>query len=538
MVHYTQVSKSKRLLQITCAVIWCLLGAGIIFGFAALKTVWLSEGVYANLCTTEENERGYICSRREIKINFVFTCASVVTNFAGVIVGIILDKYGPRLCGVIGGFLIGAGAMMLAFANTIRLLDLYVVGFMIVAFGGPFIFISSFHLSNAFPAHSGLILSVLTGAFDSSTAVYLVYRLIYDESNGAFHPRAFFLLYMIVPVFIIVVSVALMPKDSYKPGSPISKVLEDGSDSGTESSGDTLGSVDAISAVKADSRNGKASTPSKKKDYHLSDDDIISEQTALLSVDDREIESTDIFEFNAEELRKLRISGVWGALHGKSALQQIRTPWFILLCSFSMIQMIRLNYFVASIRAQYEFIFHSPEIAHNLNRLFDVALPIGGIVTVPIGGILLDNFSTVTTLTLLLLMGTAFGVLGNLAYISAAYANIFIFVIYRSLFYTASSDYSAKVFGFDTFGKVYGLISTISGLLNFSQSAFDHLTHRVLNKDPRPVNIGLLLLSSAIGTYFVVYVSRQSRKLKRSALEFEAERATAIRMPGYSVSEA
>ncbi|KAK9367417.1 major facilitator superfamily domain-containing protein [Lipomyces kononenkoae] len=533
MPHYLDVPVSKRQLQIFCAFIWCLTAAGPIFGFAALKTVWLREGVYKDRCTPEESDMGIICSAREIRINFVFTCASVVTNIAGVIVGTILDKFGPQICGYIGGVLLAVGTLLLAFADTISLLDLYVLGYIILAFGGPFVFISSFHLSNAFPAYSGLILALLTGAFDSSTGVYLVYRLIYDETEGRFHPKAFFLLYLVIPIFIIVGSATVMPRDSYKSGGIISDFDEEDGD---------LDLVDArnIVGLDVDSRTssvaGLRKTTSAVVGSEL-EDTLLIEQAALLSDGERRLDRKNVHEYDAQEMAKFRISGVWGVLHGRTALQQIRTPWYILLCLFTMIQMLRLNYFVATIRAQYDFIFNNPDIARHINEVFDIALPIGGVITVPIAGYLLDSCSMAVTLGVLLLMGTAMGILGNFASIIAAYGNVGIFVIYRSLFYTTASDYSAKVFGFETFGKVYGLISTISGVFNFAQSAFDHLTHEVLDRDPRPVNIGLVILSSSIGSLWVWYVATQAKKMKRSALEAEALQAVVLRMPGYATSE-
>lgn len=40
--------------QVVVAVIYCLLAAGIVFGYAALKPVLVREGVYRDLCTGED----------------------------------------------------------------------------------------------------------------------------------------------------------------------------------------------------------------------------------------------------------------------------------------------------------------------------------------------------------------------------------------------------------------------------------------------------------------------------------------------------
>ncbi len=42
-------------------------------------------------------------------------------------------------------------------------------------------------MSSAFPAHSGVILAAITGAFDASSVPYLVYREIFQATGGSFH---------------------------------------------------------------------------------------------------------------------------------------------------------------------------------------------------------------------------------------------------------------------------------------------------------------------------------------------------------------
>lgn len=81
-------------------------------------------------------------------------------------------------------------------------------------------------------------------------------------------------------------------------------------------------------------------------------------------------------EREQREEDRLATSGVWGALHGKPALQQILSPWFILITLLTVLQMLRMNFFIATIRAQYETMLGSPELARNVNTFFDAALPV------------------------------------------------------------------------------------------------------------------------------------------------------------------
>ena len=426
----------------------------------------------------------------------MFTTAAVATNVCALPVGTILDKYGPRVCGIIGSVLLAVGSVFFIFASAVPF-DAYIPGYFFLALGGPFIFISSFQLSNAFPRHSGLILALLTGAFDSSSAVFLFYRLIYTATDGSFTPQKLFLVYLIVPVFILVVQIFLMPGESYKTIGELLKEAEDPSND-----------IDIYDTEITD----LAELERVREERRIRRESVISELTPLVS---KKTESTQ----QAQEQRKQAISGVWGALHGRSAMQQIRTPWFILVLLFVVVQMTRINYFVATIRPQYEYLLHDRRLAEHVNNVFDVALPLGGVLSIPFIGLVLDHTSTPFVLALLVFAATAIGILGVLPYLWAAYANIILFVVYRPLYYTAVSDYAAKVFGFHTFGKVYGLIICVAGLFNFSQSALDALTHKTFGGDPVPADVLLLMLVAVVGVVLVSYVWRKSMVMREEEQE-------------------
>jgi hypothetical protein len=54
----------------------------------------------------------------------------------------------------------------------------------------------------------------------------------------------------------------------------------------------------------------------------------------------------------------------------------MRTPWFILITLLTVLQMLRMNFFIATIKSQYEYMLHSPKLAKQINTFFDVALPV------------------------------------------------------------------------------------------------------------------------------------------------------------------
>jgi len=146
-------------------------------------------------------------------------------------------------------------------------------------------------------------------------------------------------------------------------------------------------------------------------------------------------------------------------------------------------------------------------------------------VAIPFIGLVLDHTSTLAVLATLVSVATAIGALGVLPSVPAAYAGVVLFVLYRPFYYTAVSDYSAKVFGFTTFGTVYGTIICLSGLFNFSQSGLDFLFHQTFHENPVPVNLMLMSLGLAAGVVLVLFVGLRARAMRRLALEREAESA-------------
>ena len=438
----------------------------------------------------------------------MFTIAAVATNVCALPVGTVLDRYGPRVSGIIGSVLLAIGAVLLALAAQLPF-DGYIPGYLFLALGGPFVFISSFQLSNTFPNHSGLILAVLTGAFDSSSAIFLFYRLLYSASGGSFTPRKFFLLYLVVPIYILLVQVFLMPSRSYKTVGELVTHAEDPHS-------------DVHSADWENHNEQEVLQIQEQRRMHR--ETVVSEVTSLLG-------NKGATKQQEEEEKKKSISGVYGAQHGRSALQQIGSPWFILITLFTVVQMTRINYFVATVRSQYDYILNDYSLAEKINHIFDVALPVGGLVSIPFIGLILDNTSTTFILGLLVVTATVIGILGVLPFTWAAYANVVIFVLYRPFYYTAVSDYAAKVFGFHTFGKVYGLIICLAGILNFLQSALDALTHKRFGGDPVPVNVILIVVALTVGAALVSYVWFQSRSMARNHLEDEAEDAPEARIP-------
>ncbi len=299
--------------------------------------------------------------------------------------------------------------------------DPYPAGSFLLSLGGTFTFVPSFHLANAFPRFQGLILALVTGAFDASASVFLIFRLIYQKTHRAFGPRQIFLVYLVVPIFILITQLTIMPTKSYETRGELAEDLGKANDATQDvhDSDDELDTAMEIMRVRSE-------RAMRRRQSITSINELLGTQA-----------QQDKYEQKEDQIRVN--SGVWGVLHGVPASKQLRTPWFILITLFTILQMARFNFFIATIYSQYVYMLDSKEAAIKVIEFFDLALPIGGLVTVPFIGALLDHTSTVAVLNLLVLLSTVIGVLGAVPTYWAAYANVTLFCLFRPLYYSAMS---------------------------------------------------------------------------------------------------
>ncbi|KAK8112418.1 Protein FMP42 [Apiospora sp. TS-2023a] len=497
------ISTAKRIAQVTFAIIACCFASGIVFGFASLKPILIAEGVYGELCyPTEEQLDGIStrgidndvpCPEQDLRLNLFFIAASITCNMSSLLAGAVLDRYGRRCCYTASSVFMAIGCILMGYAFKIPEFDGYLVGNIFLALGGTFLFVPSYQLANAFPKYSGLIVAVITGAFDASAAIFLFYRLAWEYSGGSFEPSQFFFLYLVVPFAILIGEYTLMPAGPYHSTPQLEHKLE------------------------------KFQDP--MRDFHESDEDMSDGElyrVRSLRADRRKAKVDRIEQvFGDREEREERdklveerhaASGIWGVLHGLPAHRQMLTPWFVLILLLTVLQMLRMNYFIATIRSQYRFMLGSDTVAEEINNFFDIALPIGGIAAIPFIGLLLNNMSVATMLLVLSAYIAVIGVLNCLPFVWAGYATVICFVLFRPLYYSAVSDYATKVFGFATFGRIYGMLTCLSGVRDRCPNS------RAPAGDPTPVNIFMGVVGSMIAFVLSAFVFIRSRQYDASLL--------------------
>lgn len=389
----------------------------------------IAEGVYRELCEYDDDifARDEVpgpdvpCAEQDLRLNLFFISASITTNISSLFAGAALDRYGRRSCWLASCVFLAAGSLLMGYSFAIPEFDGYLLGNIFLGLGGTFLFVPSFQLANAFPKHSGLVVALITGAFDASAAVYLFYRMAYEASGGKFSLDQFFFGYLTIPVLIFITEFMLMPAHGYHTIPELEEKIEKAQDRARDvhaSDGDIsdAGTLRRVRSARAERRIAKL------------------EQIEELAGDAEQREE----RIKVEE-EKHEVSGVWGVLHGVPAHRQMLTPWFILILLLTVLQMLRMNYFIATIRSQYRYMLGTEEAAEKINDFFDVALPLGGVASTPFIGLLLNNLSVPSVFGLMTVLIAALGLLNCLPFLGAGYATVVIFVLFRPLYYSAIS---------------------------------------------------------------------------------------------------
>lgn len=454
-VLLTQLHCRPNAGQVIFAVIACVLASGIVCGFAALKPILIAEGVYSALCPADwPSAPGIPCPEQDMRLNLFFITASITLNISTVLAGWVLDNRGRRTCYLLAALILflGGSCMALAFELGERLdqdyhFDGYITGNLLLGLGGTFLFVSSYQLANAFPRHAGIVVALVTGAFDASAAVFLFYRLAYERypSWWLVTPSHFFASFaLLVPLLILVAEFTLMPTTHYHTRREYQAAIAHAQDA--------------------------------SRDRHDSDDEQFAHKPpeALRRARQRratlrsaELEAIETVTGDADKRRHDRVeararqaaSGVDGILQGWPVSRQMRTPWFGLLLALTVLQMTRMNYFIATVRAQYRHMLGGDEaLAEKVNSFFDVALPVAGVVTTPFIGILLNEVPVWATLAVLTVLIVVLGILNCIGTLAAAYATVVAFVLFRPLYYSAVS-YVLLVFCFSSFFPPFLILS-------------------------------------------------------------------------------
>ncbi|ORY23437.1 major facilitator superfamily domain-containing protein [Naematelia encephala] len=487
-----EVSRAKRFAQIAASIVFCFTIAGLVFGFAALKPILLDQGVYHHLCEPGQA----VCKDQDTRLNMLFIVASSANNVAALPMGGFLDIAGPRVASIVGGILFGSGCITFSLGIVRPYIDTYLLGYILMALGAPAMFLSQFHLSNAFPARSGLILGAITGAFDASSLPLCFYKVGYFAAGGKPSVKTFFICYTIIPILLIIQQITFGPSETYARLNT-SLPIDDETPVAARPALAALQNDSTFSRLSGRSMSRRMSSSFSRVAYDIPDDADDEEAKELLEA-------------------KVKDDGIVGVMFGKPVSEQVKSSWWWAMEFMILVHMTRINWYLTTVNTQLIYYTGAVDLADRLTDAFIFLLPLGGLLSIPLVGWLLDTRPTLDVVFVMAVLGLLFGILTLTPSTVPQLIGIGMLVVFRPLFYTAISDYAAKIFGFQTFGTVYGLAMTLSGLFGLILTPLDILTKGPLHGSFTPVNVTLLVLgviSSMTLAYKVWSFSQKRIKL-------------------------
>ncbi|TNN12499.1 Solute carrier family 43 member 3 [Schistosoma japonicum] len=164
--------KFRRWFGLVIAIIDVFLFGGIHYGFNSLIHVYKSVGLFAYNCTEEG------CMYNDSMFGVVFTVWMVSQMVLIVFAGIMMDTVGLRVLKLVAVGMYCTGCLMFGFTTATTVPLFYAAG-VLVALGSICSLICNHQVSSMFPQFRGLCISLLSGAYDSSTVIAYVISLTY-----------------------------------------------------------------------------------------------------------------------------------------------------------------------------------------------------------------------------------------------------------------------------------------------------------------------------------------------------------------------
>ncbi|KAL0491934.1 hypothetical protein AKO1_010089 [Acrasis kona] len=182
----------------TLAMFFC---AGIAFGYNALKPALVDSKMFENLCkNTTDVYRP--CTEQNSELTMLYSAASGGVNASTYFLGILQDILGRRIMMGVSGLLWGLSCLVFGLANVNIL---YTISFTVMTIAGCGMFFAALTYANPteMPGWDGFTSGLLSAMWDTSSAVFAFFNLIYYGADGKITISTMFIVYSCLglPVF-------------------------------------------------------------------------------------------------------------------------------------------------------------------------------------------------------------------------------------------------------------------------------------------------------------------------------------------------
>ncbi|XP_036372558.1 solute carrier family 43 member 3-like [Megalops cyprinoides] len=189
----------------------CLFFSAFLFGWASLVYVLKMEGYFSNFCvnSTAANSSMYTdCSGQDEQFSLIFTVGCLAANFLTLPNGFILDRFGTMAVRILAISLYTTGTLLMAFSRADFSILVY-PAMLCISGGGVSLFITNMQVGNLFSSRRSTIITLYTGAYNSTAIVFLIIKVLYERGVSL---RSSFLFMSACSIIHLLRTFLLMPK--------------------------------------------------------------------------------------------------------------------------------------------------------------------------------------------------------------------------------------------------------------------------------------------------------------------------------------
>lgn len=154
----------------------------------------------------------------------MFVIAISVSLLGPLVLGVVLDYYGPRICSLISIAIIICGCILFGYSD-IDSFPYFLPAICLIAFGGPGVQSSIIHLSNLFPSWKATATALITGSFQLSFIIFFIFDQLWAIEKIAY--QKLFFSYCGVCIINAIISLLLWPDVPYSYEQQVAIILED-----------------------------------------------------------------------------------------------------------------------------------------------------------------------------------------------------------------------------------------------------------------------------------------------------------------------
>ncbi|KAK2815653.1 hypothetical protein Q5P01_026120 [Channa striata] len=221
-----QGTKLRYRLTLASGMVECLCFAGAVFGFASLVFVLKEDGYFSEGCVsvpgtnTTQNSTGIKepmsplchsrtdCSSQDERFSLIYTIAAFLNSVSALFSGYLFDRFGTTVIRLLGISVYTAGTLLVAL-STPAVSELIFPAVSCISVGGILLLLSNIQVGNLFAAHRSTIITLYNGAYDSSSALFFIIKILYEHGVSL---RSSFIVLSLCSIIHLVRTFLLMPR--------------------------------------------------------------------------------------------------------------------------------------------------------------------------------------------------------------------------------------------------------------------------------------------------------------------------------------